>query len=141
MLNVGVNSWATLAEANEYFSMRFGAVDAWGSFTDNEKEILLITSYKDLNGIGGLSLPASTTNQKILQAQYEFAWYLYRESENMEKREGLRTQGVSEFEVLDFSESFDNPWLALPPKVQNLLEDYYTGLGVGFVEINREIEN
>lgn len=141
MIVVGVNSWATLAQANEYFSTRYGAVDTWAGFTDPVKESLLITSYKKLTGIGGLALPASTTDEKILQAQYEYSWYLYRETEPMEKRQGLITQGVSEFKVLDFQEKYDNPWMALPSDIQDLLEEYYFGQGAGFAEINRECEN
>lgn len=140
MLNVGVNSWVTLIEANEYFSTKWGAASTWAALTDNEKESLLITAYNQLKGKANLDLPDTTEDVKLKQAQYEYSWYLYNNSDSKEKREALISQGVTEFKTLDFQEKYGT--LAdLPPEVENLLDDYILNQGGAFVEVNRTGQN
>lgn len=55
MLNVGVDSYVTLEEANELISSYFTSSDKafikWNELSDNDKEVLLRSSCRDINAL------------------------------------------------------------------------------------------
>lgn len=58
----GFNSYASVDEADEYFSsVYFGEVKKWSSFSDADKEALLITSTRRLSDLPWLGAPVSAS--------------------------------------------------------------------------------
>lgn len=135
-LTVGVNSWVTVVEADAYFSERWGASE-WSTLTNNQKEQLLITAYRWIQAQAGYTISAAATADKVKQAQYEAAWYLYRYYESHEERRALYAQGVREFEISKFTEKLERP--EFPQDIAELLEDYADSLGGSFPMFNRDL--
>lgn len=135
MITVGVNSWATVAEADTYFSTSYGR-DAWGTFTTASKESLLITAFNVIRQSPVLNVPVSSTDELVKQAQYEMAWYIYGNWTTHQERESLYAQGVREFDISKFGEKLEAP--QLPARVTSILDDYITNIG-GFAVITRDL--
>jgi hypothetical protein len=135
-LTVGVNSWVTLAEANEYFEGRYRASSAWASLSDATKKQLLISAYNWIQQQASFSISASETSEIVKQAQYETAWYLYEFGEEDEKRRALSGQGVTEFELNNWREKLSE--YEFPKFIEDMLDDFYDGKGVNIVEFERE---
>lgn len=55
MIEVGVNSYCTLKQANEYIENHFVStseeVEAWNKLSDKDKEVYLVDSAESLNGL------------------------------------------------------------------------------------------
>ncbi len=135
-LVVGTNSWATVAEANTYFTTSYGRSD-WAGFTDTVKETLLITAFNWINQQSQFSIAASNTTDIVKQAQYEAAWYWYKYHANTEDRRALFYQGVREFEISKFREELEAPMF--PDFIGEILEDYLSNVGGQIVTVTREL--
>ena len=135
MITVGVNSWATVSEADTYFLTSYGR-DAWGTFTTATKESLLITAFNLITQSAELAVPAGSTEAIVKQAQYELSWYIYGNWTTHEEREALYAQGVREFDISKFGEKLEAP--RLPSRVTSMLNDYITNIG-GFALITRDL--
>ena len=136
-LIVGVNSWVTLLESNEYFNTWFGLpMTTWATLTDVDKEALLITSYNGINKDSNLDIPADSDSAKVKEAQSIYAWWYYLNGDDSHKRGGLIDQGVTEFKTLDFMEKYGKT-AGLPEDVLDLLEDFKKSNGSGFAVIER----
>ena len=62
-LVVGVNSWVSVADANDYFENRYGIGTTWSALSDSDKEVALITAYKQINNSGKFAFPDEYTDQ------------------------------------------------------------------------------
>jgi len=141
MIEIGVNSWATLTQANEYFSTWYGRPSSvWAVLTDSDKESLIITSYNGINTNELLDIPADSTDPKVIEAQLRFSWWYYLNGDDSHQRGGLIDQGLKSFKTLDFSESYQAP-NRLPQDIQDLLSDYYDNQGAAFVDVRRKNQN
>lgn len=132
-LIIGVNTFVTLAEANDYLEGKLGA-NNWSTLTDTEKKQCLISAFRWLLRLG-VSASATTTNVKY--AQIELAWWLYQNYEEYEDREALYVSGVRNFRIGQWSESLTKS--SLP----SFLEDLIPGIldiGGVFPEFNRELD-
>ena len=135
MIIVGTNSWCTIAFADTYFLEKWGA-SAWATLTNNEKTQLLIHAYRWINQQASLSIPASSTEEIVKQAQCEIAWYVYNYNAEHEKRRALSTQGVNSFRIGAFSENLSG--VKFPEWVIDMLEDYLEDIGGKFPLITRK---
>lgn len=122
--------YETAAQADQYFTTRFGA-EEWATLDQNSKKIpLLVTAHKRIARSKLLSLPGQPdTNQLLLlqEAQAEMAWYLYKHQQDEDARMGLRTQGVLEAGIAEEKYSKSNiETQPLPPAVLDILDQFKT---------------
>jgi hypothetical protein len=134
-LTVGVNSWVTLAEADDYKSEEFDS-GSWTTLTNTQKGQALITSFRWITRRTNIS-PAATADH-IKYAQIELADYVADYHTEHLKRRALYAQGVRNFKISKWSEKLEAS--DLPENVKDLLEDEL-GLGGDFATFSREIEN
>lgn len=137
-LVVGTNSWATVAEADTYFSEKYGA-SAWAGLANAEKESLLISAYRWIQQQAIFSISPSSTSAVVKQAQFETAWYIYNFWAEHEKRRALYVQGVTKFKISSFSEDLQGA--GFPDFIKDILEDSLVGVGGYFPEITRDFDN
>lgn len=136
-ITVGVNSWVTIAEADAYFEVRYGA-SAWAGLAVANKCVLLRHAYAWIQQQSMFSIPPGATSEIVKQAQYETAWYIYNYFANHEKRRALYTQGVRDFEISKFSEKLEMP--AFPIWIADTLDDYVVSVGGKFPKVERDFE-
>jgi hypothetical protein len=137
-LTVGTNSWVTQTEANDYISNRINAIE-WTALSSGEKDTYLISAYRWIQQQSKYSIPASATATKVKWAQIETAIYMLKSWAEHEKRAALQAQGVDDFKLLSWEETY-NGKIGLPWIVQDMLEDYLTGLGGGFITLERDYD-
>jgi len=135
-LTVGLNSWVTLAEANEYFEGSYQASAAWAALTDTVKKQLLISAYRWIQQQVLFSISASSTAEIVKQAQCEAAYYLLTYGDEDEKRRALSGQGVTEFELDNWREKLSK--YNFPEFLSDMLDAYYTGKGARLIEFERD---
>lgn len=136
-LSVGTNSWVTVAEADAYFSEKFGA-SVWAALLNATKEQLLISAYRWIQSQTMFTIEATSTAEKVKQAQYETAWYMYKYWDQHEDRRALIAQGVTDFKISEFEETLSE--VKFPGFISDLLEDFITGGGFSFPVVNRTFE-
>lgn len=136
-LTVGTNSWVTVAEADSYLSEKFGIGTTWTSLTPSEKEQALITAYRWIQSLSIYTISPSSTEEKVKHAQIELALYVVKYYDEHNKRTALYAQGVRNFSISKWKENLDKS--KLPFEVEDLLDDYLTGLGGQFPEFEREL--
>jgi hypothetical protein len=137
-LVVGTNSWATLAEANDYLAGKWNAGTTWTGLSNTQKESALITSFYWIRRKYP-AIPASSTADNVKYAQIELAWYIVNSYSEHIKRSALYTQGVRDFSISKWREKLEKS--TLPQEIEDLLEDYLTGQGNYFPTITRELDN
>jgi len=135
-MTVGVDSWASLAEANTYFSSKWGASD-WALLTILQREQLLVSAYMWIKSLPGVSIADSSTDIRVKRAQMETAWYLYKYSEEHNKHAAMSAQGVKSFTVLDFSETLSGN-VQFPLSILGTLDDFLTNLGGKKITLYRD---
>lgn len=133
---VGTNSWVTIAEANTYFTNKYGA-SAWAGLSDTVKTQLLITAYRWMKALPDVSIPDSSTSTTVKNAQCEVAWYIYNFYADHEKRQALHTQGVRSFTLSKFSETLDAP--SFPQWIKDMLGDFISGGNNAFPRVQRNL--
>jgi len=137
-IEVGVNSWVTMDEADTYFSERIGASNYWTSGAD--KEQALITAYRQIKNAYNLS--AETTDNNIKYAQCEQALFLIAFSDEIFRRASLQAQGVVKAGIV--KEDYLKEYMGEVPicaMARNFLKDYdTTGAKVRFVDLTRDEE-
>ena len=144
-LIVGTNSWVSVAQADAYLTDVPEATDWFNLVEDpieaggEAKTSYLILSFRtlvthpDLNG-----LSASTTDEKVNDAQIELALYLLRYREDFEQRSMLMSSGVQEFDMGEWSEKFKDSGGSLSTSILSLLSTYVT---YGNVSVQLRPEN
>ena len=135
---VGVNSWATVAQADLYFESRYNS-DAWAALTLNQKSQLLITAFRWIRQQSAFSVPAEDTSEVVRQAQCEAAWFVLNWFEEYEKRRALTASGVKSYKAMDVSETFEA--VAFPPFLGDILSDYNIEIGGTLVRVSRDLED
>lgn len=135
-LTVGVNSWATVAEADTYFNDRFNA-SAWSGFTNTDKETLLISAYRWIQSQRMFSISPAATSDIIKEAQFETAWYMYNYFANHEDRRALYAQGVRDFKISEFEETLEQA--TFPGHISDMLSDSIVSGGGSFPTARRSL--
>lgn len=121
-LNVGVNSWVTLIEAEAYFDTRWGeeAVN-WLAQSDGEKEKTLVTAFNWLMTDPNYSLTATDTSQLLKNAQCEAALFLFESYTEYRRRENIIASGITEFQYgKNWKEKLSK--ITKPPAVTDFLD-------------------
>lgn len=134
MFSVGTNSWTSITEANTYFGDIWDG-SFWSSLSLSNKQKLLITACKWILS-SGYSISMSSTSQVVKDAQCELAKEIYYSYEDYKKRRTLYAAGVRNFNFNGWSESLSKQ--ELPINIQDMLEDYATGQGGKFFELDRD---
>jgi hypothetical protein len=134
MFQVGVNSWVTIAEADEYFNDIWDG-SYWSSLSLANKKKLLITSNKWILS-AGYSIPLTSTEQKVKDAQCELSTEVYKSYEEYKKRNTLYGAGVRSFNFNGWSEKLKKG--ELPVRIQNLLEDFASNSNNKFFDLTRD---
>lgn len=136
---VGTNSWVTIVEADTYMSEKWNAASTWAALSNEEKEQLLITSYRWINSDDRYEIGADEDSDGVKYAQIETAWYIYQYNDEIEKRMALQAQGVQDFDVSKFSESYKiGVGSRLPDFVGGLLDDFESNTVV--TTLTRELD-
>ncbi len=135
---VGVNSWVTIAQADDYFEAKYNAA-AWATLTVLQKTQLLLSAVKWILSQNTFDIPMTSTVSIVQQAQCEAAWFIYRWFDEYEKRRALISSGVKSFHVLDFTESYGE--LVFPVFLSDMLSDYSLIADSQFVNIHRDVED
>lgn len=127
--------WITLAEADSYFSTRLGSLEHWTSGA--EKEAALTTAYNQLIGCGLFEFPAEVS-QAMKDAQCEQALFLLIHIEDMDRRKGLQTQGVTAAGIVQETYKGDIDEIPICINAKNFLKDYIIeGKDIYAVELER----
>jgi hypothetical protein len=134
MFQVGTNSWINITDANTYFNDIWDG-SFWSSRTLLEKQRLLISACKWILS-SGYSISMSSTAQLVKDAQCELAKEIYESWTDYKKRRTLYASGVRNFNFNGWSESLKKQ--ELPVNIQALLEDFATGQGGKFFEVDRD---
>jgi len=133
---LGVNeSWVTIIYADSYFSKKYGA-SFWASLILNEKEQLAVTSKNFILSMG-YDIADTNTTDKVKKAQCETIQFIYEYYAQWKKRANLTAAGVTNFSVLNFSESLSKQ--VLPVYIKNLIADYFDNHATEIGVIEREI--
>lgn len=92
---MGEYGWVTVAEADTYFSTRYGASSYWGTSipSSSNKIAALTTAYNQLVGCNLFEFP-DTATQSIKNAQFEQALFIVIHQGDIDRRIGLQAQGV-----------------------------------------------
>lgn len=131
-----------VAEADTYFTNRFGARDDWAVMAAEVKTALLTTSYNRIYHDPQWSIPATPTAVQLVKlkmAQEELAWYMYVHMEAEDRRKGVQVQGVTQAGIV--KETYDKAradTVPYPPIVTQLLNGFETGLMIGASNIGRD---
>lgn len=136
-LTVGTNTWVTAQEAEDYFGSRLGASTYWNDNT--EKVAALVTAYKYLNNSGLYSIDADEDAQAVKDAQCEMALFLLQHMADMDARQGIQAQGVSQAGIVQ--ETYDLSragGIVIPPIVERLLGGYESGSPIKAVDLTRD---
>lgn len=134
MFQVGVNSWVTIAEADEYFNDIWDG-PFWSSLSLADKKKLLITSNKWILS-AGYKIPPTSTATKVKDAQCELAKEVYNSYEEYTKKNTLHGSGVRSFNFNGWSEKLAKS--ELPANVGNLLEDFASNSNNKFFDLSRD---
>lgn len=132
MFEVGVNSWISVLDADNYFSDMYG-YDFWSSQTDANKKKLLVTAFRWINA-SGYSIAPTSTSSIVKQAQCELCYEIFNNFEDYKKRQTLYATGVRQFNFDGWSETLVKA--ELPENIKNLLGDFKTG-DIEFFDMNR----
>lgn len=135
-LTVGVNSWVTQTEANNYLEDKIDA-SAWSALSSANKDKYLISAFRWIKQQSKYSIPNSATSYKVKWAQIETAFYMLTYWTEHQQRAALQSQGVKNFRLLSWSETFSKN-AGLPIDVEGLLEDYLTAFGGSFFDVERD---
>lgn len=136
-LTVGTNSWITRADADTYFSEKYGA-GAWATLTDSVKDQLLISAFRWIQQQSKFTIPASSTAEIVKQAQCEAAWFIYNYWTEYTKRQALTASGVKSFKISNFSETLELP--TFPIFIGDMLDGFVTSQGGVFPTVSRELD-
>jgi hypothetical protein len=136
-LTVGVNSWVTVAEADQYFEERWNAA-AWAGLSLTAKQQLLITAYRWIFYSPLFNIPASSTSETVKTAQMELAWYIYNYFQEHEDRQAIYSQGVRDFKLSRWEEELDKG--GMPDIIKEILFDELINEGGVFPRVSRDFE-
>jgi hypothetical protein len=138
---VGENSWATIAEANAYFTSRPGSSN-WFALEDvavtpggDSKEGFLITAFYWLTD-DSFGLTGSSGSVLVRRAQFEAAIFLLNYSRDYYNRQALEAGGVTSFMASRWTENLSK--VTKPSNVTNILYSGNFSSGNTFVQLTGE---
>lgn len=137
---VGTNSWLTESDANDYMDDRVLSGEYWTDGASDNRPAL-ITAYNLLKNGGKYDIGAITTDQKVKDAQCEYALFLLQHEPDLDLRMGIQSQGVVVAGIV--KERYDRNGMTgipIPPIVISLLEDYRTDKRFFIFDIERDEE-
>lgn len=140
-VTVGVNSWVTLAQADEYFATRLGssswfALPPTGINGADSKEALLVTAFNWILYDGKYSVSESTDSANVRMAQLEAAIFLLEYREEYESRAANIAGGVQSISASKWSETLGE--VTMPARVAAaLLRAGASSLGGAFVDLEQ----
>ena len=133
---VGVNSWTTVAQADDYFAAKFGAA-AWAALSAMQKTQLLISACRWIMQQPSLAVAIAVTAEIVRQAQCEAAWFILNFQDEYDKRRALISSGVKSFKALDFAETLGE--IVFPQFIADMLFDYSVDSSIQFPRISRNL--
>ncbi len=128
-LTIGANSWASVAEADTFLADRIDA-EAWfllaasGAAGVRTKESLLVSAFHWLTGSPQLSMPGSSTDDNVKNAQIEAAWFLQEYYEEMKDRRAALATGVESLRMSRRTENLSIRNLGIPGYILGMLASY-----------------
>jgi len=134
-LVVGENSWATVAEADDYLTDRVGTQE-WFNLDETpsaagepSKETYLIMAYNYLLTKNGYCLDSTLTDENVKKAQIEFAFYFVDNFTEFEDDSNSLTKGAGSFNLSKWREQLNSEanWngdYPLPAFVSVFLTEY-----------------
>jgi len=135
---LGTNeSWVTIIYADSYFNKKYGA-SFWALLSLEEKEQLAVTSKNFILSMG-YNIADDNTTDNVKKAQCETIQFIFEYYEQWKKRANLTASGVTNFSVLNFSESLSGQ--TLPIYIKNLIADYFNNNSTQIGVIEREINS
>lgn len=133
-LVVGTNSWATRVEADAYLTDRISTED-WFMLEDTppnpgeeSKESYLVSAFRWFQGSAELTIPASSTDDNVKNAQIEGALFLMEHYMELNERRAAMATGVAEFAYSKRRERLEPSQIKIP--------DYIVGMILNFVSMN-----
>ena len=143
-LVVGTNSWATVAEADLYFTDRIGST-GWFDLSEtppnpgeDAKESMLVSAYYWLMGSPDVTLSASLTATNVKNAQIESALYLLEHYDELNARRAAISTGLQDFELSRLTERFNAAYIKIPAYILGLIPEY--GNTNTFVQLKGEYD-
>jgi len=145
---VANKGWASVAEADLYFTDERNISTLWTALADDDaKNRVLNMAYNRIFYCASVSVPAAgveTAAQLVglIIIQAEMAYYLLKHLNDEDKRKGIQAQGVIKAGVV--KEDYDKDMLTkipMPPIVEELLIDagYLTSKPLfGMIDIDRD---
>ena len=128
-LIVGQNSWATIAEADTYLTYRINA-EAWFELSASadpgvvSKTSFLVTAFYWLLNAPQLSLSANLTDDLLINAQIEAAFFLLEHGGELNARRATMFTGVESFKLSKRSEKLNINNLQIPSYIIGTLNAY-----------------
>ena len=132
-INVGTNSWVTIAEADIYLTDRLEA-ESWFLLNDVEdpgeasKTTYLVTAYFMLYNSVDFQLSPSSSDVNVKNAQCEMALFLLDNYNDYYKRMSLIAGGVTEFERSKWREQLSS--IKIPANISGMLRFYGSDVGI-----------
>jgi hypothetical protein len=134
-LIVGTNSWVTLAEANAFLETQFS--NNWDSISsDDDKKKCLITAFWWLFNSSNFTIPKSSTNENVKNAQMLLADWIYGYYEEWKDRNALIAGGVKSFTLSKWREVLEKA--TIPNDIQDMLNSFKTG--ENFFTVTRDVD-
>jgi len=98
---------------------------------------LLITAFKWILAQNEFSIALTATNDIVMQAQCEAAWFLYKYQEDYESRRALSASGVKAYKILDVTETLGD--VVFPLFISGMLFDFSTDITNAFPRVQRDL--
>lgn len=136
-LDVGVNSWVTIAEADSYISNKINS-NIWPLDNDTKAKYLIMAFYAIYTS-PDLNIQKNSINEKVKISQMELALWFVGNYTAFSKRQALQSMGVTSFSADSVSENYNEKGsLTLPAFIKDLLSDFMHGSTVA--TFNRDVE-
>lgn len=130
-VNVGVNSWVTILEADAYLTDIL-YTQKWFGLNNTEliegvpsRTNTLVTAFFWLYNNPDYSIPITSTDVNVKNAQAEAALFLIKYYDDYDRRRMLISAGVESFDRSKWSESFSGV-LSVPANIAGMLSNYGT---------------
>jgi hypothetical protein len=128
----GENSWISIEDADTYFESRFGAEDTWAGLSLAQKTSALITAFKQIMSCRLFSVAADSDLAAVKEGQCEQAIYIVNNGQDTEARLALRSQGVTQSDVVGETYDVAGELSMIGPYAQGLLEGFRVNGASGF---------
>ncbi len=135
-VEVGVNSWITVSEADDYLENNMDS-EEWFELVESgkkgsmDKSNILVTAYRELMSSQLVEISADNTDINVKNAQAEMAIFLLKYYTEIFDRRASIASGLSSLTSSKIKEEFDTSegggTATIPGNVLGLLVQYNTG--------------